>query len=215
MNSSRENIKTLPSSTTRTLNWKNNHIKRAHSLLYTSLNIDQDLNRFNSNSQTNFSSKTPLNTPCLKRHQSFQNLQTDSMAEMNVNQDFDQTRNFILTSDDEDDQEILSNIKSYIDQANQTVLQEQKKLKKKPKKSKSRTKQINGVQIPPSTLSIASPNRINSNGDSSSPIRTTTSMGKLEDNNGVKSIITVDISKARSNLEVVRLCIRELGWKEV
>jgi hypothetical protein len=38
---------------------------------------------------------------------------------------------------------------------------------------------------------------------------------KLDDNNFGKSPIIVDTSKARSNIGVVRICIRELGWKEV
>jgi hypothetical protein len=38
---------------------------------------------------------------------------------------------------------------------------------------------------------------------------------KLDDNNFGKSPIIVDTSKARSNIGVVRMCIRELGWKEV
>jgi hypothetical protein len=42
-----------------------------------------------------------------------------------------------------------------------------------------------------------------------------TSTTKLEDNNLGKSSIIVDTSKARSNIGVVRMCIRELGWKEV
>ena len=37
----------------------------------------------------------------------------------------------------------------------------------------------------------------------------------IEDNNVGKNLITIDTSKARSNLDVVRMCIRELGWKEV
>jgi hypothetical protein len=42
-----------------------------------------------------------------------------------------------------------------------------------------------------------------------------TSTTKLDDNNLGKSSITIDTSKARSNIGVVRMCIRELGWKEV
>lgn len=38
---------------------------------------------------------------------------------------------------------------------------------------------------------------------------------KSEDSNNQKPFITVDISRARSNLEVVKLCLKELGWKEV
>jgi len=41
------------------------------------------------------------------------------------------------------------------------------------------------------------------------------SMTNLDDNNLGKSSIIVDTSKARSNIGVVRMCIRELGWKEV
>ncbi|UJR37288.1 hypothetical protein I4U23_029997 [Adineta vaga] len=38
---------------------------------------------------------------------------------------------------------------------------------------------------------------------------------RTEDNSGVKRSVTVEISYARSNLDVIRLCLRELKWKEV
>ena len=44
---------------------------------------------------------------------------------------------------------------------------------------------------------------------------TISSLAKADEPNPNKNIITIDTSKARSNVEVVRLCIRELGWKEV
>lgn len=211
----------LPSTSSRTVTWKNNHITRAHTLLYKSFNIDQDKqdsNKFISSSQTNFSSETPSNIQCIKRHQSFQHLQSTEMNSNDLDQTIKYSSNLMLTSDDEDDEDILSNVKTFMDQASQAVFEDRKKPKKKRKKSKSRTKQTNGLQIPPSTLSLSSQNRINSNGDLTtltSPMKASTSMAKYEETNGVKSIITVDTSKARSNLEVVRLCVRELGWKEV
>jgi hypothetical protein len=46
-------------------------------------------------------------------------------------------------------------------------------------------------------------------------MKASTSISKNPENNGFKRSITIDTSKARSNLEVVRLCLRELKWKEV
>ena len=38
---------------------------------------------------------------------------------------------------------------------------------------------------------------------------------KTDDRPVTRNCVTVDTSKARSNLDVVRMCIRELRWKEV
>jgi hypothetical protein len=109
-------------------------------------------------------------------------------------------------------------MKTFVDQGSQAILEDSKPKKKTKsshsKKTKSSSKRPKGLQIPPSTLSIALSNRIISNGDSTS-MKVSASIAKNEENNGTKSLITVDISRARSNLEVVRLCLRELGWKEV
>lgn len=37
----------------------------------------------------------------------------------------------------------------------------------------------------------------------------------VEPSGGKKGLVTIDTSKARSNADVVRLCLQELGWREV
>ncbi|CAF4657120.1 unnamed protein product [Rotaria sp. Silwood1] len=118
--------------------------------------------------------------------------------------------------------------KVLVDQASQAILIDAKVKKTiksasyptKIKSASKRPKQPSATQIiqqstQPIVLS-ASPNRTLSQNDINTAIvqRVASSTTKIEDNNGGKTLITVDISKARSNLEVVRLCIRELGWKE-
>jgi hypothetical protein len=240
MNSTRDDFKILPTSFSTSIS-KSNRITRANTLLFKSFNSDQNkqnLNKFISNSRIEFSSKTTnhfhqQHHPHIKwvtYHQSFQRSLTDfkliSMVDIPSNssiKDFDNEHqdqtvkyisNPILTSEDEDDRELLPNRKTFVDQASQAVLEDPKPKKK----IKSNSKRANVVQIPPSTLSLSSPNRVTSNGDLitlTSPMKVSSSIGKNEENNGTKSLITVDTSKARSNLEVVRLCLRELAWKEV
>ncbi|CAF0814940.1 unnamed protein product [Rotaria sordida] len=156
--------------------------------------------------------------------------------------DMDQTLKFtntsVLTSEDEEndnnnnnnnyvsednDQEPLDNIKDFIDQETQVVLVEsisKKKLKsprrRKTKSSPRRTKQSNALPNSPSML-LSTPNQVTPTSDLTTlttPIKASASIAKIEENNGIKSLITVDTSKARSNLQIVRLCLRELGWKE-
>jgi hypothetical protein len=128
----------------------------------------------------------------------------------------------ISSTEDEDDQEFLSTMKTFVDQGSQVILEELKPKKKKKtersKKIKSKSKRARILPTPPSTLLSSSPNRITSTSElplSTSPLKVAASITKNEENNGTKSIITVDTSKARSNLDVVRLCLRDLGWKEV
>ena len=68
------------------------------------------------------------------------------------------------------------------------------------------------VQQPPTSVAVPSTSTTDLTTVSKSTI---SSMAKADEPNPNKNIITVDISKARSNLEVVRLCIKDLGWKEV
>ncbi|CAF3130716.1 unnamed protein product [Rotaria sp. Silwood2] len=115
--------------------------------------------------------------------------------------------------------------KAFIDQASQAILIDAK-VKKTIKSASYHTKIKSATKIPkqPSAtqiiqqpiLSSSLPNRTLSQNDINTTTvqKLTSSTTKIEDNNGGKTLITVDISKARSNLEVVRLCIRELGWKE-
>ena len=195
MNPTNDSLKILPKSTER-----NAHIT------------------FHSNSQNDFSYQTN------KDHQWIVRPNFKSMSMTDMNSDFHQeprnySSNMTLTSEDEDGREIFSNTKSFIDQGSQVILEELKSKKKKKtdptKKTKSspkRIKQTNSLQIPPAT-SVS--NRINSTNDLTTPLKAPGTAPKSEESSTVKRLITVDTSKARSNLEVVRLCIRELGWKEV
>jgi hypothetical protein len=263
MNSKSDSLKVLPTSSTS----HSNHITRANTFVIKAFDIEQNLNKFVSNSQSSFLSKTinPQSTiqhrprlQWLQRRSSFQtNSLTDfkltdtnnikknivmnpsiSITDMTAKDfnnefqtDLDQTLRYttiaVVTSEDDDDtdQEILSSRKVFVDQASQAVLPEPQPKKKttsnqpkKPKSSPRRSKQTTNVsQNPPSTVSSVSSttNSLSPNNDSSiipTSVKPSTSTAKNEE---VKSIITVDTSKARSNLEVVRLCLRELGWKEV
>jgi len=138
--------------------------------------------------------------------------------QQSTNQDkFDQTLKCttinIVTDDDEKDKLVTN-------QASQPIIMEpkvRKKIKsashhKKIKSATKRPKQPNATQVIPTTSS--SPTRTTPQGDLPSGTITKLST-KIEDNNAGKNMITVDTSKARSNIEVVRLCVRELGWKEV
>jgi hypothetical protein len=124
-----------------------------------------------------------------------------------------------LNSENENnDQGLLSDPNGFVDQGTQAVLT-YAKLKKRTKsshskKEKSSSTRSNGFQI----LSSTSQNRVSSHSDSIHlpvPMKASTSISKNPENNGFKRSITIDTSKARSNLEVVRLCLRELKWKEV
>jgi hypothetical protein len=226
MNSIKNNLKILPTSSPPTLTSKNNRTTRANKLLYKSYQ------KFISNSETDLSSEKVNHShkQWSTHNQSITDFKSLSMTDFNPdisiedihNQSQDQTltctSNPIVLSEDEDAREVLSNMKTFVDQGSQAILEDSKPKKKTKsshsKKTKSSSKRPKGLQIPPSTLSIALSNRIISNGDSTS-MKVSASIAKNEENNGTKSLITVDISRARSNLEVVRLCLRELGWKEV
>jgi hypothetical protein len=138
--------------------------------------------------------------------------------------EFDQTLKYTSINVVTDDDEIDDNDKDklFINQASQAIIMEpklRKKIKstnhhKKIKSATKRPKQPSATQVTPTTLSSSSPTRTTSQGDL--PSATVTKLTtKIEDNNAGKNMITVDTTKARSNLEVVRLCVRELGWKEV
>jgi hypothetical protein len=234
MNSTIHHLNIFPTASP-TLTWKKKQITRAAQ----SFRLDRDQSKeFLSNSQTDFSSNH-LNRPTqsITRHESFQQTSTDlksqSMADFNPNipskkypNEMDQTirstSDPISSSEDEDDQEFLSTMKTFVDQGSQVILEELKPKKKKKtersKKIKSKSKRAKILPTPPSTLLSSSPSRITSTGEfplSTIPSKIAASITKNEENNGTKSIITVDTSKARSNLDVVRLCLRDLGWKEV
>ena len=135
-----------------------------------------------------------------------------------------------VVSDDEIDDDEKEPI--FVDQANQTStvsLKVRKTIKsaashKKIKSATKRPKQASATQIiqqpitsVQSVVSSSSPNRISSQIDlkTATVQNSTSSNSRIDDNNAGKNLITVDTSKARSNLEVVRICLRELGWKEV
>ncbi|CAF1159100.1 unnamed protein product [Rotaria sordida] len=143
----------------------------------------------------------------------------------NNQNDFDQTLKTtsmtIVTND--------NNEKAFVNQASQSALTDTK-IKKtirsanyhtKIKSATKRPKQPSATQIiqQQPILSSTSPNRTLSQNDINTTTvqkltSSTTTTAKVDDNNAGKTLITVDITKARSNLEVVRFCIRELGWKE-
>ena len=96
------------------------------------------------------------------------------------------------------------------------------KTKKKSKDAQTKHKKTHHVKRHKSSKpSPSASNTSNTNESSrvpSTPSKTTHSVPlvvKQDENNPIKPLITVDTSRARSNLEVVRLCLRELGWKEV
>jgi hypothetical protein len=192
----------------------------------TSIQCVQRRSSFQTNSLTEFELKVNhLNKDILINP----NISITDMTAKDFNENFqndiDQTLKdtaiAVVSSEDDDDdiieQEILSNRKVFVDQESQAVeteIKPKKKTKssqsKKTKSSPRRSKQ--STNIPPSTVSsLSSTNPIPSHNDSIT-IKPSASTTKTEE---VKSIITVDTSKARSNLEVVRLCLKELGWKEV
>jgi len=149
--------------------------------------------------------------------------------QINNQDDFDQTLKCVsmnvVTDDDDDGIDDNEKDKLFADQSSQAIIMESKSKKKiksmnhhkKLKSAIKRPKQPSATQVTQLTLS-SSPTRIGSQADLNATA-TVTKMAslttKVEDNNVGKNLITVDTSKARSNLEVVRLCIRELGWKEV
>lgn len=96
-------------------------------------------------------------------------------------------------------------------QVNLMDLQPRKRLKspKRPRKIKSAATQSIAPSVtarPPSQTELITP----------TVTRLTSAKSKMEETNPTgRNIITVDTSKARSNLEVVRMCVRELGWREV
>jgi len=200
MNSTSESLEIRPNST----------IKRTHTFI--------------SNSQTDFASD---NRPHI--HESYSTeYKSISMTDMNpessskdFSHEYERLKSAshpLLPTEDEDDGDLLSHRKTRVNQESQVIFDELKAKKKKKhdhsKKIKSilkRRKESNGPQIPPAT----STTRLTSSGDITTSMKSSTSTIRTDENNGTKSTITVDISKARSNLEVVRLCIRELGWKEV
>lgn len=149
-----------------------------------------------------------------------------------IPEEFEQTLNCtsinVVTDDDDDNNNHNNeNDKLYIDQASQAIITEtklRKKIKsasihKKIKSATKRPKPPSATQVTQQTtvLSTSSPTRIPSQPDltSGTVTKLATITTKIDDSNAGKNMITVDTTKARSNLEVIRLCIRDLGWKEV
>ncbi len=150
----------------------------------------------------------------------------DEYQQSNNQDEFDQTLKYTsmngVTDDDDADADDDEKEKVFVSQASQAIiidLKPKKKIKsasyhKKLKSATKRPKQPSATQVIQAISS--SPTRTGSQGDLTAAVtKLTSSSTKAEDNNAGKNLITVDTSKARSNLEVVRLCVRELGWKEV
>ncbi|CAF2098022.1 unnamed protein product [Rotaria magnacalcarata] len=121
--------------------------------------------------------------------------------------------------------EQLETTKVFIDQGSQIILVAAKSKRKikspQRKRSKASPRRVKHASAMPSqaSMSLSSPtNQSTHNGDTTTAttnsMRASASVAKTEENNAAKRLITVDTSKARSNLQVVRLCLRELGWKE-
>lgn len=212
MNSMSDSLQNLPTSTAHS-----NRIKRS--------------NTFTSNSQTDLTSQAVkfrrTHIQWAPHRESFSaEFKSMSMTDMNQDnniEDYQVIRSSshpLLPTDDEDDSgDVPASSKTFVSQASQVILGELKVKKKKKidhsKKQKSSPKRIKPAVIPSSILSSTSTHRHTSHSDLTTPLRASASITRNDENNGTKSIITVDTSRARSNLEVVRLCIRELGWKEV
>jgi hypothetical protein len=150
----------------------------------------------------------------------------DQYQQSPTHDEFDQTlksTSIHLVTDDDDDDDDDDDEKVFIDQGSQAILvgvKPRKKIKsashhKKIKSATKRPKQPSATQITQQPTVPASPTRTASQVDVISGTKLTTVITKVEDINAGKNSITVDTSKARSNLEVVRICLRDLGWKEV
>ena len=155
----------------------------------------------------------------------------DDQYQKSQNQeDFDQTLKCTsadtITDDDDDDEKE----KAFADQGSQAILADAKSKKKirsasyhkKIRSASKRPKQPSATQVTPQQSAAAaaapsSPNRTVSQAEVAAGAvpKLTPVVTKIEDINAGKNCITVDTSKARSNLEVVRLCLKDLGWKEV
>ncbi|CAF3343791.1 unnamed protein product [Rotaria socialis] len=140
-------------------------------------------------------------------------------------EDDDNTNNHNNISEDNGHEQSETG-KVFIEQGSQIMLvatKAKRKIKSPPRKrSKASPRRAKHASAMPSQASmpLSSPtNQSTLNGDTTTtattnPMRASASVAKTEENNTAKSLITVDTSKARSNLPVVRLCLRELGWKE-
>lgn len=205
MHSRSDSLTIRPPSTSRRTS-----IARANTISYKAVPIEADQTpKFHSNSQSNYTSKE---SPCIAQP----DLESMSMAKINnqpSEEDLDsmkkESSNALLTSEDENDRDGPSMIKTFVDQASQ-VNNEELKSKQKKKKSEQQIKKARSSPRRPKPAGHA-PATPAPNSDSATPSKKVT----IEEPVPTKRSITVDTSKARSNLEVVRLCIRELGWKEV
>jgi hypothetical protein len=144
--------------------------------------------------------------------------------------DYDQTlkctsMHVATDDDDDDDNDDNEKDKAFLDQASHAILTESKskrKIKspthhKKIKSATRRPKLPSATQITQQSGLSSPTHRTLSQADliAATSTKLSTSPTRIEDNNAGKNLITVDTSKARSNLDVVRMCVRDLGWKEV
>ena len=151
----------------------------------------------------------------------------DFAEEYQADQTLKCTSSNLVTDDDDDDDGGGGDEKEklFVDQGSQAVLIDEKPRKKiksashhkKIKSAGKRPKAPSATQVItqiPTTISALSPTRTTSQAELNPGMMTKLSM-RIDENNLNKTSITVDTSKARSNLEVVRLCLRDLGWREV
>lgn len=95
--------------------------------------------------------------------------------------------------------------KIFVDQSSQAILSEIKQEIKKKLQRKSKSASSTKRSKAPSATPISSQIDLT---------KTAVITAKIEETNTGKNMITVDTTKARSNLEVVRMCLKDLGWKE-
>jgi hypothetical protein len=151
----------------------------------------------------------------------------DDQYQQSQNQDdFNQTLKStsidIITDDDDDDNDDDEKEKVFVDQGILAGAKPKKKIKsashhKKIKSATKRPKQPSATQVTQQPTTSSSPTRTTPQTEltAGTTSKLATVITKIEDMNAGKNCITVDTSKARSNLEVVRMCLRDLGWKEV
>ncbi|UJR08939.1 hypothetical protein I4U23_013191 [Adineta vaga] len=109
---------------------------------------------------------------------------------------------------DQDDDPILqcTSINMIVDDN----IEREKLLINRESQSPKRQRQIKSATSQFSSKTVASSLKT----EFTSTTRLVSSTSKMDDHHIGKKSVTVDTSKARSNLDVVRICIRELGWKE-
>ena len=121
---------------------------------------------------------------------------------MDSNDEYPQQDSNDRTDIDENDnlKEAVTNNEPLLERKDLTKLRNKSSQAKKSKSNAKRATLTSNASAQSGALNLLLPVKI--------PVRS-------EENIGAKRSITIELSYARSNLEVVRLCVRELKWKEV